>query len=402
MNRRSAFGKISLEGPRPLRGFERHFGIEAREGSDAWRSSFASVQMLLDHLSRFSGSEGSRQSYLNMLKRFCQRTGYDPDGLTQLHKHEVERLIQDYADEKARDQASRAYVNTIIKRLRTFFHVNGFEDLKLQVYYQPTRYRKRPEYIPTKGEVHAMANAVGSTRDRAIILSLWSCGLRVSTLCALNHGDLSEELESGERYLRVQVYPGMKVRVPDACKGEVPYYSFLCAEAGDALRVYLREREEQYGEIGVDDPLFHSDWNRWDRGERSRMRLGRRGVGLLVKKAARLAGLGEWEYVTPHCLRKAFDSVLRSPCVDGSRLDKGTQEFLFGHILPGSQDVYYDRTKVDFHRNEYSKLDFSVGGVSGRGRDKLIDIGELVRHFEEGWLFVSRVGDGKAVVRRGV
>jgi len=78
------------------------------------------------------------------------------------------------------------------------------------------------------------------------------------------------------------------------------------------------------------------------------------------------------------------------------------QEFLFGHILPGSQDVYYDRTKVDFHRNEYSKLDFSVGGVSGRGRDKLIDIGELVRHFEEGWMFVSRVGDGKAVVRRDV
>ena len=247
----------------PLRTFEKYFGIGAREGPEAWKSSFASVQMLLDHLSRFSGSEGSRQSYLDMLKRFCQRTGYDPDGLTQLHKNEIERLIQDYADEKARDQASRAYVNTIIKRLRTFFQVNGFEDLKLQTHYQPTRYRKRPEYIPTKGEVHAMANAAGSTRDRAIILSLWSCGLRVSTLCALNHGDIAEELESGERYLRVQVYPGMKTRVPDACKGEVPYYSFLCAEAGEALRVYLREREERYGKIGFDDPLFHSDWNRW-------------------------------------------------------------------------------------------------------------------------------------------
>jgi len=58
--------------------------------------------------------------------------------------------------------------------------------------------------------------------------------------------------------------------------------------------------------------------------------------------------------------------------------------------------------KVNLLRNECSKLDLSVGGVSGRGRDKLIDIGELVRHFEEGWLFVSRVGDGKAVVRRNV
>jgi len=64
----------------------------------------------------------------------------------------------------------------------------------------------------------------------------------------------------------------MKERVPDACKGEIPYYSFLYAEAGDALRVYLREREEQYGERGADYPLFHSDWNRWNRDERSRMR----------------------------------------------------------------------------------------------------------------------------------
>ena len=47
-----------------------------------------------------------------------------------------------------------------------------------------------------------MANAVGSTRDRAVILGLWSCGLRVSTLCALNCGDVAEELESEERYLR--------------------------------------------------------------------------------------------------------------------------------------------------------------------------------------------------------
>jgi integrase len=337
-----------------------------------------------------------------MLRRFCQRTGYDPDGLTQLHQREVERLIQDYADEKARAQASRAYVNTIIKRLRTFYRVNGFEDLKLQVYHQPTRYRKRPEYIPSKGEVHAMANAAGSTRDRAIILGLWSCGLRVSTLCALNHGDIAEELEFEERCLRVQVYPGMKARVSDACKGEVPYYSFLCVEAGEALRVYLREREERYGRIGFDDPLFHSEWNLWYRDERSRRRLGRRGVGLVVKRAARFSGLGEWERVTPHCLRKAFESVLRSPCVDGSRMDKGTQEFFFGHILPGVQDTYYDRTKVDFHRNEYSKLDFSTGGVSDRGRDKLIDIGELEGHFEEGWMFVSRIGDGKVVVRRGV
>ena len=144
MTHRRAFGKFSPGEPRPLRGFEKYFMIQAREGPEAWKSSFASVQMLLDHLSRFSGSDGSRQSYLNMLRRFCQRNSYDPDKLITLPNGEVGRLIQNYADEKAKKNASKSYVNTIIKRLRTFFHVNGFEDLKLQMHYQPTRYRKRP------------------------------------------------------------------------------------------------------------------------------------------------------------------------------------------------------------------------------------------------------------------
>ncbi len=55
---------------------------------------------------------------------------------------------------------------------------------------------------------------------------------------------------------------------------------------------------------------------------------------------------------------KIMRSILRSPTMDGGRLDKGTQEFLMGHILPGSQDHYYDRNDVDFHRTEHLKLDF--------------------------------------------
>ena len=40
-------------------------------------------------------------------------------------------------------------------------------------------------------------------------------------------------------------------------------------------------------------------------------------------------------------------------------MDMATQEFLFGHILPGTQDPYYDRSKKDYHRVEYAKLNFA-------------------------------------------
>lgn len=81
-------------------------------------------------------------------------------------------------------------------------------------------------------------------------------------------------------------------------------------------------------------------------------------------------------------------------------MDTATQQILFGHVLPGSQDVYYDRRDVEFHRSEYEKLDFSVGLVSGRSEDMLIDIRELEAYFEQGWLFVSKIDESKIVVRK--
>jgi len=398
-----AFGKLDLFLPLPLRGFEVYFKIKARKGAGAWVSAYASVQNLLDHMQRFTKSESSKEVYLNGLRRFCEWSGRDPDELVHLSKYKSEKLVQNYVDHLAARDRSKAYVNSIIKRLKTFFRTNGFtgnSKLNVKSYFVPTRYRKIPEYVPTKTEVFAMADAAGSRRDRAIILTLWSSGLRVSTLCSLNYGDVMDELERGEPYVMILVYPAMKERIPDACKGQIPYYTFIWSEAGGALRSYLAERMEKYGDIASDDPLFHSDWTLWPRSERSKHRLGRRAVGLIVKKATRFAGIREWKHVTPHCMRKAFESVLRSNTIDGGRLDKGTQEFFMGHILPGTQDVYYDK-KVEFHRKEFAKLDFSRSGTTmGRMVDRLIDVSELEDRLSEGWLFVAKISDERMVVRR--
>lgn len=217
-----------------------------------------------------------------------------------------------------------------------------------------------------------MAAAAGSPRNRALILTLWSSGLRVSTLSALNYGDVAQELNNNTSCITVQVYPEMKLRVADACKGNISYHTFICPEGVSALEAYLRERQEKYGSMSDDDPLFHSEWNLWIRDERSGKRLNRRIIAKIVRKAARLAGISQWKHVTPHCLRKSFESVLRSPTIDGGRLDKGTQEFLFGHILPGSQDAYYDKTKTEFHRAEYMKLDFYERGFGGSWADAVL------------------------------
>ena len=93
----------------------------------------------------------------------------------------------------------------------------------------------------------------------------------------------------------------------------------------------------------------------------------------VVKDAARKAGIEEWKAVHPHCIRKAFQSVLRSEYADGGRMDGKMQEFLMGHILPGSQDTYFDKTKVEEIEQEYNRLSFRriIGRDAGGPEDVL-------------------------------
>jgi len=85
--------------------------------------------------------------------------------------------------------------------------------------------------------------------------------------------------------------------------------------------------------------------------------------------------------VTPHCLGKTFESALRN-----SGLDVKDQEFLMGHILPGSQDTYYDQTKVEDLRRKYAQVNFfpERGFVTEEMRKRqLLDTARLLGYGDE-------------------
>jgi integrase len=264
--------------------------------------------------------------------------------------------VQSYIDSLAGKGYSVRTVNVALANLKTFFRVNGFKgekELEVQRYHQPARYRKKPEYVPTPDEIWAMAHASGSLRNRAMILALYTSGLRNSTLRALLYRDVKDEFENGLKILKVPVYPEMKKIDPGACKGNIPYYSFLSVEATDALKEYLDERRTHYGGISDNEPLFASTCTNVAPEKRKWTPVKRRSLTEIVKGAAKKAGIKRWRDVYPHCLRKAFESALRN-----SGLDIKDQEFLMGHILPESQDAYYDRTKVEDLRAKYARVEF--------------------------------------------
>jgi integrase len=224
-----------------------------------------------------------------------------------------------------------------------------------------------------------MADSACSLRDRAIILTLYSSGLRNATLRAVLYKDVEEELRRGESNVMIPVYSEMKLIEPNACKNNIPYYTFICDEATQALKLYLREREERYGKILPNEPLFASDYNQIPKETRDSKIMSSRQLQFVVKQAAKRARLTQWQFVTPHCLRKTFETVLHSELVDGGRLDPKIQEFFMGHILPGSEDHYFDMSDVERLRAEYAKLNF--GRVVVENKFKILKMA-VARAFE--------------------
>ncbi len=351
---------------------------------DGWRSGYVSVDRVLRHYARRVMSERTRMNFCGTLMRFCRFCGLDPDELVGLPVHEASRLCQDFTDHLRGLGFSVRYVNVSQAYLRTFFKVNGFDgerELRVERYYQPTRYRKKPEYVPTPEEIYRMGYASGSAKNRSMIFALYTGGLRNSTLRAIRYGDVREELELGLEVVKIPVYPEMKKVDPAACKGNIPYYTFIDPETVKALREYLEERRERFGDINDEEPLFHSDSNNVPREKQRFTPVSKNGLARMVKRAAKQAGIRRWRDVTPHCLRKAFESTLRN-----NRVDPKDQEFLMGHILPGSQDAYYDHTKTENLRKKYGQIEFfpqAAGSIEEMRKKQVLDMVRILGFPEE-------------------
>lgn len=165
---------------------------------------------------------------------------------------------------------------------------------------------------------------VKSLRDKAILELLFSTGLRVSELCALN-ADL--DLSKDEFSVRGK---GDKVRVV-----------FLSETAKRVVKEYLKKRTD------MDEALFIQ----FGRGTQHKdtLRLTPRSVERLVKHYAIKAGISK--KVTPHVIRHSFATDLLQ-----NGADIRSVQALLGHANIGTTQVYTHVTDAhlkkvhkDFH-----------------------------------------------------
>lgn len=161
----------------------------------------------------------------------------------------------------------------------------------------------------TADELYRLLEAPESTdlrglRDRAMLELLFSTGLRVSELCALNRDiDLTRD--------------EMSVRG----KGEKVRIVFLSERAKKAIRTYLSARAD------MEDALFVGHT------KEKKKRLTPRSVERLVGQHAIKAGIGK--RVTPHILRHSFATDLLS-----NGADLRSVQALLGHAHIATTQVY--------------------------------------------------------------
>ncbi len=172
---------------------------------------------------------------------------------------------------------------------------------------------------------------LSNLRDRAILETLFSTGLRVSELCSLDQYDI--DLKRGEFSVRGK---GSKLRMV-----------FLSEPAKAALAVYLDKRQD------ADEALFI----RVPRGERfekfEELRLTPRSIQRIIKKYAIAAGI-VGKKVSPHSLRHSFATdLLRNGA------DIRSVQALLGHSSVTTTQIYThvtDKQLREIHQKFHGKI----------------------------------------------
>lgn len=176
-------------------------------------------------------------------------------------------------------------------------------------------------------------NTLEKLRDKAILELLFSTGLRVSELAALDRDSI--DFNKDEFSVRGK---GDKIRMV-----------FLSPVAKEALKKYLDKRK------GIDEALF-TRVKGADQKKSENLRLAVRSVERLVKKYAAAAGITK--KVTPHSLRHIFATDL----LQGGA-DLRSVQMLLGHAQITTTQIYThftDKTLGDIHKKFHGRSRKSI------------------------------------------
>jgi integrase/recombinase XerD len=245
-------------------------------------------------------SPGTIKAYVGAVARFAKHFGRSPDQLAEEH---VRRYLLHLMQQS---RASWSRHNLARCALRFFYTVTLGRDAR----FETVPWTQPPRRLPTvlsRDEVRRMMDVVArQPQDKALLMTLYGAGLRVSEALALR----AQDIDSPRMLIHVRAGKGDKDRM-------VKLSVRLLAALREAWRARPLPPKDLTGESAANDRLFprkgHPDQS-----------IDRKTAQHIVKRAARRAGVRR--RVGPHTLRHSYATHLLE-----AGADLRTIQMLMGH-----------------------------------------------------------------------
>ncbi len=279
-------------------------------------------QRFLGHLTLEKGmSANTATAYNDDVDKLIRFLADEGIGIERATTDDLERFVCTLQDVGIQPR-SQARIISGVKSFYKFLRQEGYmENDPTELLLTPKIGRHLPEVL-TVDEIDRMIEAIDMSkaegqRNRAIIETLYGCGLRVSELVGLRLSQLFVD----ERYVVIQG-KGNKQRI-------VP----ISPVAIDQINLYLQQtRSHQVVQRGSEDILFLNRWGAM---------LTRQMIFHIVKQLCELAGIRK--VISPHTLRHSFATHL----LEGGANLRAIQQML-GHESITTTEIYVhiDRSRL--------------------------------------------------------
>jgi site-specific recombinase XerD len=277
--------------------------------------------MLKEHLSKYEDylilekgrSKGTIKEYLRKIKAFLD--WLESNKINQIND-DVIFNFRSFLNKRGVSLKTQSYYLIALRNFLKFLQKKGIEiydPLKIELPKIP----EREINILTDEELNRLLNSINkddlkSLRDRALLETLFSTGLRVSELCALNR-----DIDLSKQEIRIRG-KGNKIRVV-----------FISEIAKYFIKKYLEKRTDK-------DPALFINLSKNSKFKR----LSPRGVEKIIKYYAKKAGI--LKKITPHTLRHQFATDLLMAGADLRAI-----QLLLGHKNLQTTQIYTHLTNKE-------------------------------------------------------
>ena len=282
-------------------------------------------KVMLEELQRRNFSAATIRGYLGAVERFARYFGKSPDrlGLDQIRQYQAHLLHE-------RKLAVGTVVNQVAG-LRFFFRRALKRRFPPDSIPYPKYTHHRTPRVLSPEEVTRLIEAASNLQARAMLMALYSTGMRRSELVRLR----IEDIDSERMVIHIRKGKGGKDR-------DVP----LCPKLLETLREYWRWKKPRTW-LFPGEPRGNGD------------HLTDKAVWYACDEAARHAGLKK--RVSPHMLRHSFATHLLE---DGA--DLATIQVLLGHADLEATSIYLHLSRRHLEKTVNPLEHLSISGSSER------------------------------------